>query len=166
MQSTKNIKVLKWYIQTCLVRFDFLILSLIPYGNKRRTMAKIDFSLPFVQVNKKYENSPSPLDCWCCLLFNDDSPIQIVSYVCLHIFNIIIRSRVHPTVGGILQFRIIQRIFYAGKFYISVSINFKCSWILKREWEEKYFMEYGFSVLFMFWDEWVKSTRQKRCSIW
>lgn len=70
MQSTKNIKVLKWYIQTCLVRFRLLILLLLPHlfvkTNDERWL-KRDFSLPFVQVNKKHENSPSPLDCWCML---------------------------------------------------------------------------------------------------
>lgn len=51
---------------------------------------KDDFSLPFVRVNKnmKILSFPTWLCCECCLLFNDDSPIQMLCSYVYRFFNI------------------------------------------------------------------------------
>lgn len=118
----------------------------------------------------------------CMFPFNDDSPIQTapVSYV-YRFFNISPHHHQwadapflwdwsegcgwHFAVSEIIR----EHFCIQRKFYISVSINFKCSSSSFEGWRLKYFMEYGFELRFMsfrFRDEWMWSTEQKRCSIW
>lgn len=126
MQSTKNRK-LRNSNDTFrrAVRLDFLI-HYAPLRGKR------DFSLPFVQVNKNMKIFRLHLIVLCvAFLFNDDSPIQVDVRMFIDFFNISLLSSSErmdgDAVGGILQFRIIQKICIRKIFYISVSINFKCS---------------------------------------